>query len=155
MEKLAGLLSEGLNMGAKEVDSLDQNPRTTLTLLQLAYRRQKDSAFFTRFPAEIRHKVYECLLIAHEIITPDHRLLDAIEDRRRRFGDYGVGMKLAAGLHGKIVRTCRACVYETYPILYGQNQFSFGRVEEFNDFKLDHWDFRPCEYRVCCDTGCI
>lgn len=155
MEKLAGLLSDRLNLGAKDVDSQDPDPNTTLTPLQLAYRRQKDSAFFARLPAEIRHKVYECLLVAHEIITPDHRLLEAMEDRRRRFGDYGVGMKLAAGLHGKIVRTCRACVYETYPILYGQNEFSFGRVEEFNDFKLDRWDFRPCEFRVCCGTRSI
>jgi len=148
MENLAGLLSEGLNMGGKEIDSQDPDPRTTITSLQLAYEKQKGSNFFARFSAEIRNKIYECLLIAHEIITPDHRLLGHVvfmADRRYRFGDYGIGDKLAAGLHGAVVRTCRACVYETYPILYGQNRFLFGRYQEFDYFKLGGLMLKPCK----------
>ena len=143
MEKLAGILSESLNLGAKEIDSQDQE---TITPLQLAYENQKDSEFFTRFPAEIRNKIYGCLLIAEEIITPDHRLVGgAKEDRRCRFGDYGIGPELAAGPQGAVVRTCRACVYETYPILYGHNEFSFGRGQEFDDFKLGRLNMRLCK----------
>jgi hypothetical protein len=146
MENLAGLLLEDSNIGAKEYKIRDQRPTTTP--LQIAYENQKDSNFFDRIPAEIRNKIYGCLLIAHEIITPKHRshgLVVGLADQHEIFGDFSIGDKLAAGLHGAVARACRACVYETYPILYGQNIFSFGRQREFDYFMVGGLTIKPCK----------
>lgn len=145
MENLAGLWLESFNMGGKE--NKNQDPRTTITPVQIAYENQKDSNLFARIPAEIRNKIYGYLLIAHEIITPDHRFFGfaAAMVRCGRLGDYGIGCTLAAGVHGAVVRTCRACVYETYPILYGQNIFSFGRQREFDHFMVGGLTIEQCK----------
>jgi len=137
MGNLAGLLLEGSNIGTKKYRNQDHRPKTTP--LQIAYENQKNSSFFARIPAAIRNKIYGCLLIAHEMITPKHRshgLVVGLVDQHEIFGDVSIGDKLAAGLHGAVARACRACVYETYPDLYGQNIFSFGRQREFDYFMV-------------------
>lgn len=112
-------------------------PKVPVTPLQKAYLAQEGSVFFGKgkgkFSAEIRNMIYEHLLIAHETITPDHY------PHPEQYGEFDlnllVGDKQAAGLHAGIARTCRAILYETYPILYGCNVFEFWLPHHIRGFE--------------------
>ena len=134
MEKLEERLSTALVLGTQDVkgkmsvednDLLSIRPQTAVgtprlsdtaiteseTPLQRAYRMQESSILFGRCPGEIRNKIYEYLLITDEEI--DHRQMRCVSSMK----------SVVPG--GQIVRTCRAVLCESYPILYGRNIFSF------------------------------
>ena len=91
--------------------------------LQSAYHKQRESMFFNKLPSEIRVEIYAYLLIAHGVISPNNQPID-VWHNRYSLEDHVVNEQ-APGLHATIARTCRASLYEAYPILYGQNVFSF------------------------------
>lgn len=98
-----------------------------LTPLQRAYMMQNESIFFRNLPPEIRIKIYQYLLHAYEVVNPSHQ---SLRSEPRMCHDR------APGLDAGITRTCRAAVYETYPILYGQNVFSFAEREDMQYFQF-------------------
>lgn len=92
---------------------------------QRAYSIQKQSTFFGKFPAEIRNRIYDFLLVADEIVNPGHQRVST--------NNYGCG-KVPAGLDATIARTCRAALLESYPILYGRNVFAFVTPDQINRY---------------------
>ncbi|KAL8816523.1 MAG: hypothetical protein Q9191_008316, partial [Dirinaria sp. TL-2023a] len=110
---------------------------TPLLPVQRAYLIQKDSMFFSKLPLELRLEIYQYLLLAPEVINPDQRQLALKISKSQTHwlitSDYDE-------LDVALVRTCRASVYETYPILYGQNVFSFARPQEMHRFQFQGLD---------------
>ena len=104
-----------------------------LMQLQQAYQMQKGSIFFNEFPAEIRNKVYAYLLRAQGLVALDHQVNANIELEEEDLEVF-VDTKHPVRLCAAIIRTCRACAYETYPILYGQNVFAFYDSLEIENF---------------------
>lgn len=114
---------EALGKHAVQVAS-SQTP-LSIKVLHQAYDRQKDSILFGKFPAEIRNKIYESLLIANGSINPDHW------DSKQDYNSQGLGQDFDT----TITRCCVATLLEASPILYGRNEFVFGLPEEIAEFK--------------------
>lgn len=121
-----------------------------LTALQLAYRNQKDSVFFGKLPPEICNRIYAHLLVLNDaivveintwIIAPDWMSwgLGCIPNQHCHVsvGYQGpfVGDNREPLLDAAMARTCRLSVYEAYPILYGQNVFSFHDSGDMHKFE--------------------
>ena len=94
------------------------------TQLQIAYEKQKDSVFFGKFPPEIRNRIYTYLLVVEREIKVDIDNEYAPE-KQEKIGYAGPYIGNDAELDATFSRTCRLTVYETYPILYGENVFAF------------------------------
>lgn len=95
-----------------------------------AYQNQKQSLFFTRLSPEIRIMIFENLLVSKGII--------ARTDGPRRYPkEDGISMIVPIkSLNTMLLHTCRAAIYEGYPILYGSNTFGFDSPSDMNNFKL-------------------
>ena len=104
----------------------------TVMPLQIAYSNQKHSILFGKFPAEIRNRIYEVLLLTDQLA----------DDRSQDPTPYFWVLKV---IEGAIVRTCRAVLFETYPVLYGRNTFFFSeafQIEKFQSCHLPLWHKR-------------
>ena len=113
--------------------SMSINMGNRLTQLQQAYQMQKSSIFFNKLPGETRNQIYAYLLRAQGSVALDHRVNAKIELEEEDLEVF-VDTKHPTRLCAAIIRTCRACAYETYPILYGQNVFAFGDSLEIENF---------------------
>ena len=103
--------------------------------LQQAYQMQKGSIFFNELPGEIRNKIYAYLLGAQGSVALSHQVNAKMELEEEDL-DVFVDTKHPIRLCAAIIPTCRACAYETYPILYGHNVFTFYDSIEIENFDL-------------------
>jgi len=77
VENLATKMPRELNIAPKDFGNDVPSTSTTiptqdtpqLTQLQLAYRKQRDSVFFGKFPPEIRNRIYVHLLVVDDVIA--------------------------------------------------------------------------------------
>lgn len=107
-------------------------------ILRLVHSTQKESTFFGRSPVEVRNKMYEEHLIANGPICPLAPLSPT--EPRRNIWLSGTDVMIVEGV---IVRTCRACVHETYPVLYGRNDFGFLWKHQLKIFKKGNLQYKP------------
>lgn len=136
MEDLVKTMPSALNLGAQDHGEEIPVPTTPandddlgeLTALQLAYHKQKSSLFFGRLPSEIRNMVYRHLCIAREDIDAEYEFQKKDFTYRYAFPQWEVDASFA--------RSCRAGLYETYPILYGENNFVFYKAFQVNSFGM-------------------
>lgn len=116
------------------------------TALTMAYQAQKKSWFFNKIPGEIRHKIYEHLLIASGDVLIQH---DPERANKHHHGSCTQHRsEVAQGPHAAIVQTCRLTVYETYPILYGRNIFCFHRRQDIDQFQFSGIRLTTCMWNL-------
>lgn len=95
-------------------------------LLTKAYHRQRKSPFYNKLPAEIRNQIYEYLLLTDQTIDVTIRAFSL--KKTFKLGENPLHDP-PPGIHSAICHTCRGALYETYPIIYGRNMFSFAEPD--------------------------
>ncbi len=100
--------------------------------LTQAYETQSDSPYLGLLPAEVRNEIYKYLLISPHIITPERQAVGPL----RHYSKFTTCSQPALEIDATVLRACRAIAYEGYPVLYGQNIFSFTFPTEMKYFKL-------------------
>ncbi len=114
----------------------DNKLNTTLNQLSQsltqAYQAQPESPYLNLLPAEVRNEVYKYLLISPLTITPERQAVGPL----RHYTKFSTCSAPALEINATVLRTCRAIAYEGYPVLYGQNTFSFTSPTEMKYFKL-------------------
>jgi len=100
--------------------------------LTQAYETHSDSPYLSLLPAEVRNEIYKYLLISTHIITPERQAVGPL----RHYSKFTTCSQPALEIDATVLRACRAIAYEGYPVLYGQNTFSFSSPTEMKYFKL-------------------
>lgn len=110
-------------------------PQLSQSLTQ-AYQAQPRSPYLNLLPAEVRNEVYKYLLVSPLTITPEHQAVGPL----RHCAKSSTRSAPALDIDATLLRACKAIAYEGYPVLYGQNTFSFASPTEMRYFKPDGFE---------------
>ena len=118
-------------------DNISDNSKREALQVQLAYKTQEQSAFFSKCPPEIRNSVYKLLLQSLHTIVADEQLVVSGKHAQHDWQmSYSVYVAQQFEFSATFLRTCRAMCHEAYPVLYGQNVFAFNSPTDMNSFRL-------------------
>ena len=125
-------------------DSFDAATDQVIALMKSCPRRPRTRPnkppprlFFNALPLEIRRKVYSHLLVTTSI---SGRCIALKSRRKTRRQNYLCHHPHALGPHldldARVLRTCRQMYDEGLPMLYGENHFVFGDIEDVTLFAM-------------------